>query len=157
MVVSTMILLYLAVGVVLPAKYYPCDFLEFRLIDFAGELEIILELRDLLVLVPERVARCDYSAKVALSLLCQQDQFPLLGVAHHLRYIYSHPTLGLCPRQPLDHLSPFPLRPDQVAGVRFVLAAKGPPGPRLEDAFDEQSVVALANEGAVLQVGLRVD
>jgi len=94
---------------------------------------------------------------MGLLLLSQQYQFSLLRMAPHVLPFDCYAPLLLCPCHPLHHFSPFPLRPHQVACFGLVLAPQRPPGPGLEDALHQQSIVALADVGLILEVCLRVE
>ena len=78
-VVCSMIFLQFKVGVILAEDKFG-DIVEFRLIYLAGKLEVVLKLRDLLVLQPQFILLQGYFPEGIDLFLCEQDQLSLFGV-----------------------------------------------------------------------------
>lgn len=72
-VVGFLLALHLAMEVFLSCEGGPGDLFELRIVDFAGKLEVVLELRHSLVTLPELILLPNHTPEVPCPLLRQQN------------------------------------------------------------------------------------
>lgn len=130
-----MVLLHIKVDVVLVEDYFG-NIVELRLVYLAGKLQIILKLRNFLVLHPEFVLLQGYFPEDANLFLCKQHQLSLLRVRVQIHSLCIRLSRFDSPIAKFIHYFCFlPLCPNQVAAVHLTVASQRPPGTSLEDTL----------------------